>query len=149
MFKVWLPGYPKNLINNPPISIKQSYQIWEHITSGIISATLVYNTIPDLSLYRHIHQLSTTITSINWISVNTLHKLILDVVIKRIQTTIFCILVTVHTMYYMLQIMFQVMTVATYMHIAISETIYVYLHAWHVYHCIMHLSTYNITSNFT
>ena len=102
-----------------------------------------------ISLYRHIHQLSTTVTSINWISVNTLHKLILDVVIKRIQATIFCILVTVHTMYYMLQIMFQVMTVATYMHIAISETIYVYLHAWHVYHCIMDLSTYNITSNFT
>ena len=109
----------------------------------------MYNIIPDLSLYRHIHQLSTTVTSINWISVNTLHKLILDVVIKRIQATIFCILVTVRTMYYMLQIMFQVMTVATYMHIAISETIYVYLHAWHVYHCIMDLSTYNITSNFT
>ena len=45
-------------------------------------------------------------------------------------------------MCYMLQIMFQVMTVATYMHIAINETIYVYLHAWHVYHCIMDLSTY-------
>ena len=100
-----------------------------------------------ISLYRHIHQLSTTVTSVNWISVNTLHKLILDVVIKRIQATIFCILVTVRTMYY-IQIMFQVMTVATYMHNAISE-IYVYLHAWHVYHYIMHLFTYNITSNFT